>query len=379
MATQLLMVGAKGRMGQAILALARKDKGFHIVGEVDKGDDLGGLFEKADVVVDFSHRSATEGVLDKVCAAKVAYVCGTTGQTDTDLKLIQAASKKVPLIHSPNFSVGGNLLFYLTEQAAKALPEGYDPEVIEIHHRLKKDAPSGTAKRLLEIIAQARGAKVDQVTKYGRSGEPGERTGSEIGCMRCGAVMWWGIIPFCWQERGRELNSCIERARGTCCPGCIAGGEVVGGKAGSCLSNGGCAWVELMRIGIGLGSNVGDRAKQLALARRWLRGLDIGARFSSEYETSPVDCAPGTPRFRNQVGEINWSGSLENLLQWMQEYERSCGRKTVRGKNEPRGFGFGSTLCRAELDSESKIGDSSSTNGSATFCDGAFGGTVSGS
>jgi 2-amino-4-hydroxy-6-hydroxymethyldihydropteridine diphosphokinase len=91
-----------------------------------------------------------------------------------------------------------------------------------------------------------------------------------------------------------------------------------------------------MRIGIGLGSNVGDRAKQLALARRWLRGLDVGARFSSEYETSPVDCALGTPRFRNQVGEINWSGSLENLLQWMQEYERSCGRKTVRGKNEPR-------------------------------------------
>jgi 4-hydroxy-tetrahydrodipicolinate reductase len=111
----------------------------------------------------------------------VAYVCGTTGQTDTDLKLIQAASKKLPLIHSPNFSVGVNLLFYLTEQAAKALPEGYDPEVIEIHHRLKKDAPSGTAKRLLEIIAQGRGAKVDQVTKHGRSGEPGERTGSEIG------------------------------------------------------------------------------------------------------------------------------------------------------------------------------------------------------
>jgi 4-hydroxy-tetrahydrodipicolinate reductase len=168
-------------MGQAILALARKDKGFHIVGELDKGDDLGGLVDKADVVVDFSHRSATEEVLNKVCAAKVAYVCGTTGQTEEDLKLIQAASKKVPLIHSPNFSVGVNLLFYLTEQAAKALPEGYDPEVIEIHHRLKKDAPSGTAKRLLEIIALARGTKVDRVTKHGRSGEPGERTGSEIG------------------------------------------------------------------------------------------------------------------------------------------------------------------------------------------------------
>ncbi len=181
MATKLLMVGAKGRMGQAILALARKDKGFHIVGEVDKGDELGGLVGKAEVVVDFSHRSATESVLEAVGAAKVAYVCGTTGQTEADLKLMQAAAKKVPLLHSPNFSVGVNLLFYLTEQATKALPEGYDAEVVEIHHRLKKDAPSGTAKRLLEIIAKARGVKLEQVVRHGRSGEPGARTASEIG------------------------------------------------------------------------------------------------------------------------------------------------------------------------------------------------------
>ena len=168
-------------MGQAILKLARGDKSFEVVGEADHGDDLAKAVAKAQVVVDFSHRSATKDVLEKVCGAKVAYVCGTTGQNEADLKLIQAASKKVPLIHSPNFSVGVNLLFYLTEQAAKALPDGFDPEVIEIHHRLKRDAPSGTAKRLLEIIAQARGAKVDQVTKHGRYGEPGERTGREIG------------------------------------------------------------------------------------------------------------------------------------------------------------------------------------------------------
>ena len=207
MATQVLMIGAKGRMGLAILALAREDKGFHIVGEVDKGEDLGGLVGKADVVVDFSHRSATEGVLEKVCAAKVAYVCGTTGQTEADLKLIQAASKKVPLIHAPNFSIGVNLLFYLTEQAAKALPEGYDPEVIEIHHRLKKDAPSGTAKRLLEIIAQARGAKVDQVTKHGRSGEPGERTVSEIGvhAVRGGDVVGDHTVLFAGEGERIEL------------------------------------------------------------------------------------------------------------------------------------------------------------------------------
>ena len=91
-----------------------------------------------------------------------------------------------------------------------------------------------------------------------------------------------------------------------------------------------------MRVGIGLGSNVGDRSNELARARRWLRSLDPAAKFSSEYETEPVACAPGTAGFRNQVAEILWRGSLDNLLQTMQEYERSRGRKAVRGVSEPR-------------------------------------------
>jgi len=91
-----------------------------------------------------------------------------------------------------------------------------------------------------------------------------------------------------------------------------------------------------MWIGIGLGSNIGDRGRELALARRWIQSLDAGARFSSEYETSPVDCPNGSPPFRNQVAEIQWRGSLDALLQWMQEYERSRGRRAVRKKNEPR-------------------------------------------
>jgi len=91
-----------------------------------------------------------------------------------------------------------------------------------------------------------------------------------------------------------------------------------------------------MRVGIGLGSNVGDRSNELALARKWLRGMDPAARFSSEYETDPVGCAPGAAGFRNQAAEIRWMGSLENLLQWMQDFERSRGRKAVRGVNESR-------------------------------------------
>lgn len=92
----------------------------------------------------------------------------------------------------------------------------------------------------------------------------------------------------------------------------------------------------MMRVGIGLGSNVGDRSEELARARGWLRGLDPAAKFSSEYETEPVGCAPGTPGFRNQAAEIRWMGSLQNLLSSLRGYERSRGRKTVRGVNEAR-------------------------------------------
>jgi 4-hydroxy-tetrahydrodipicolinate reductase len=181
MGTKLIMVGAKGRMGQAILNLAHADKGFEVVAEVDHGDDLSKLGKGAQVLVDFSHRSATAAVLKQVVSGKLAYVCGTTGHTEAEQGLIGEAARHVPLIHSPNFSLGVNLLFYLTAQAAKALSEGFDPEVIEIHHRLKKDAPSGTAKRLVEILAEARRTNPDVVSRHGRSGEPGERTEDEIG------------------------------------------------------------------------------------------------------------------------------------------------------------------------------------------------------
>ena len=159
MAIKIAVIGCKGRMGQAVLSLAQADKTLEVVGQGDYGDDLAKVTAHAQAVVDFSHRSATVAVLKAVQAAKSACVIGTTGHTEAERGLITAASHKIPLIHSPNFSMGVNLLFYLTGQAAKALPEGFDPEVIEIHHRLKKDAPSGTAKRLVEILAEARRTK----------------------------------------------------------------------------------------------------------------------------------------------------------------------------------------------------------------------------
>ena len=91
-----------------------------------------------------------------------------------------------------------------------------------------------------------------------------------------------------------------------------------------------------MRVGIGLGSNLGTRHEELASARSWLRSLDPGARFSGVYETEAVGCAPGSPGFLNQAAEISWNGSLLRLLDLCRGYERSRGRKTVRGTNQPR-------------------------------------------
>ena len=180
MPTKIAVIGSKGRMGQAVLSLARSDKTLEVVGEGDHGDDLAKVTAQAQAVVDFSHRSATEAVLRAAQTVKAVLVIGTTGHTEAERGLIIAASHKIPLIHSPNFSIGVNLLFHLTALAAKALPEGFDPEVIEIHHRLKKDAPSGTAKRLVEILAEARRTKPEVVARHGRTGEPGERTEDEI-------------------------------------------------------------------------------------------------------------------------------------------------------------------------------------------------------
>ncbi len=91
-----------------------------------------------------------------------------------------------------------------------------------------------------------------------------------------------------------------------------------------------------MRVGIGLGSNLGTRTEELASARVWLRSLDAGAKFSGVYATEAVDCPPGSPGFLNQAAEICWTGSLHRLLDLLQGFERSQGRKTVRGRNQAR-------------------------------------------
>src|SRR5258707_1209140 len=146
MALRILINGSKGRMGHA-LADAAKELGLSIGAEVDAGDNLAAGVTKSDVIVDFSSHAATKVVLEQAVAQKKAIVIGTTGHSAKEKAELLALAGKVPCVWAGNFSVGVNLLFALTRRAASVLGADYDAEVVEMHHRFKKDAPSGTAAR----------------------------------------------------------------------------------------------------------------------------------------------------------------------------------------------------------------------------------------
>lgn len=175
------MNGANGRMGQTILSCAARDAEIEVVGELDMGDSLRDVIEKCDAVIDFSHHSVTGEVAEICAAAGKALVIGTTGQSDEEIARVQQVSQQIPVVFAPNFSVGVNTLFWLTRKATEILGEDFDLEVVEMHHRHKKDAPSGTAKRLGEILAEASGVSYAEDTRHGRVGIVGERTKREIG------------------------------------------------------------------------------------------------------------------------------------------------------------------------------------------------------
>jgi 4-hydroxy-tetrahydrodipicolinate reductase len=179
MSPRILINGAKGRMGHA-LAAAAKDLGLPVGAAVDVGDDIAAALTTCDVIVDFSSHHATRSLLDLAIAKKKAIVIGTTGHSVADKAQLLALAAKVPCVWAGNFSVGVNLLFALTRRASAVLGSDYDAEVIEMHHRFKKDAPSGTAERLLEIIREERKLNADSL-RHGRKGITGERTSSEIG------------------------------------------------------------------------------------------------------------------------------------------------------------------------------------------------------
>lgn len=179
MAPRILINGAKGRMGQALIAAATS-MDLPVGAALDAGDDLVAGLARSDVVVDFSSHHVTKSVLEAALAARKPVVIGTTGHSaELKAELLKIAAG-VPCVWSGNYSVGVNLLFALTRRAASVLGADYDAEVIEMHHRFKKDAPSGTAARLLEIILDERKLGLEAL-RHGRQGITGERQPTEVG------------------------------------------------------------------------------------------------------------------------------------------------------------------------------------------------------
>jgi 4-hydroxy-tetrahydrodipicolinate reductase len=152
---RVLLIGAAGRMGQTIRDLAQSDPEIEIVAQCDLGDAIEPAMKNCDVSVDFSHPDA----IDEICRATLgdgkSLVIGTTGHSQQQRETIEETARSVPIVFASNFSVGVNVLFWLTRKAAEFLGPDFSPEIIETHHRMKKDAPSGTAKTLAEILKAA--------------------------------------------------------------------------------------------------------------------------------------------------------------------------------------------------------------------------------
>ena len=178
---KVIITGSKGRMGQTLVACAKKIPGVEVVAQIDQGDDLAAVISQCDVVIDFSAHTATPIVARLCVQHQKALVVGTTGHTDTDTFEIKQARTKIPIVWASNFSTGVNTLFWLTRKAAEILGPDFDLEIVEMHHRLKKDAPSGTAKSLAEILSNVRKLQLDKAARHGRAGIVGERTPGEIG------------------------------------------------------------------------------------------------------------------------------------------------------------------------------------------------------
>lgn len=200
---RIAVFGAGGKMGRAILRAtieeprARVAAAIERAGSPELGHDSGVMIGLpatgvatstgvpaagvADVWIDFSSPAAAVANAEAAAAAGAGYVLGTTGVSPNDKTAIAAAAKRTPIVFSPNMSVGVNVLLKLVADAARALGPAYDIEVLEAHHRMKRDAPSGTALRLAEAVAEASGRDLGQTARYDRHGDIGPRTQEEIG------------------------------------------------------------------------------------------------------------------------------------------------------------------------------------------------------
>ena len=204
----VLIVGSKGRMGQALYSCASLMPALRISGMADLGDDLESAVRDCDVAIDFSFHAVTPEVVGLCARHKKGLVIGTTGHNDQEKATILSFRERVPIVWASNYSTGVNTLFWLTRKAAEILGPDFDLEVVEMHHRLKKDSPSGTATTLAEVLADVRKQQLNEVIKHGREGIVGPRTSSEIGmhAVRGGDVVGDHTVIFAANGERVELT-----------------------------------------------------------------------------------------------------------------------------------------------------------------------------
>jgi 4-hydroxy-tetrahydrodipicolinate reductase len=178
---KLLITGCRGRMGQAVAAAVAADPEVVAAAQIDAGDALAPALAACDAVIDFSHHSVTADLAAACAQAGKHLVIGTTGHTNEELAAIHTVAARLPVVFAPNYSVGVNTLFWLTRRAAEILGPDFDLEVVEMHHNQKIDAPSGTAKRLGEILCAAADLSYENDVRHGRHGLVGARTKREVG------------------------------------------------------------------------------------------------------------------------------------------------------------------------------------------------------
>ncbi|MGE4317435.1 MAG: 4-hydroxy-tetrahydrodipicolinate reductase [Deferribacterales bacterium] len=251
---RIAMVGAAGKMGRRIISLIQDDDRCELSGALehsacpflghDAGEvagcgklgvkitsDMNEALGNCDVFIDFTGAEPTMKNLEAYRKIGKPMVIGSTGLTAEQTEKVKDLAKDMPVLFSPNMSLGVNLTFKVLEMVTKAIGERYDIEIVEAHHRLKKDAPSGTAMKMGEVIANVLGRDIEKDGAFCRHGIIGERTDKEIGMqtLRAGDIVGEHTVMFCGQGERIEITH-RAHTRDTFANGAISAAVWLGGK-----------------------------------------------------------------------------------------------------------------------------------------------------
>ena len=206
--TKIAITGSNGRMGQALIEAVKLNPNVSQGSILNRGDDIKRVLKDFDVLIDFTRPEATLDALSICQSAGKAMVIGTTGFSDDALKVIDQASSDIPIVFAPNMSVGVNLTLKLLETTAKVIGTDSNIEIVEAHHRHKVDAPSGTALKMGEIIANALGRDLSECAVYGHEGKEGPRDRQTIGfsSIRGGDVVGEHTVTFFMEGERVEIT-----------------------------------------------------------------------------------------------------------------------------------------------------------------------------